>query len=138
MLDLIGRFLDWEPVMKKVYLASSYGRREELEKLIPDLQRVRMVSVARWLHGGEDGLSRRDVAVLDAEDVDRADVLIVFTHERHAPVGGGHLWEFGYAYGRGKRCVVIGPESTVFVRSPGVEQYATWEEFLLAEEDRWS
>jgi nucleoside 2-deoxyribosyltransferase len=118
------------------YLASNYGRREEMALRAYDLPAVGMFNVGRWVNGGEEGLSRRDIAVLDIEDLDRAGTLIVFTSERRAPVGCGHLWEFGYAYAKGKRCIVIGPESTVFVRSPGVEHHDTWEQFLEAEKAR--
>lgn len=130
VFDLLGRFTELSMQPKKVYLASTFGRREEMEHKALDLPAIGMTEVSTWIHGGEDGLTRADVAVLDITDVDRADVVIVFTSPRHSPVGGGHLWEFGYAYARGKRCVVIGPESTVFVLAPRVEHYDFWEDFL--------
>lgn len=117
--------------MKKVYLAAKFSRREEMEQLAKDLPDVGLVCIARWVYGGEDGLSRRDIAELDLDDVSRADMLILFTHERSIPQpGGGRFVEFGYALALGKRCVVVGPEENIFCAHERVEVYPSWKDFL--------
>lgn len=117
-----------------VYLAAKYSRREEMEKLAADLPSVGMECVARWVYGGEEGLTRPEIATLDLNDVTRADVCIVFTHPRGEPQpGGGRFVEFGYAMALGNRCIVIGPIENVFCETPGVERYDDWKSFLEIE-----
>lgn len=115
----------------KVYLAARYHRREEMETVYaPRLPDLGHECIARWVYGGEEGLSRRDIAELDLEDVRSADMIILFTHPRGEPQpGGGRFVEFGYALAFNKRCVVIGPEENVFMCAPTVEVYPTWDDF---------
>lgn len=117
--------------MKTVYLASKFSRREEMESYVPLFRNVGYDCVARWVFGGEDGLSREDIAVLDLEDVAKADSLVIFTHERGEPQpGGGRFVEMGYALALGKEVHVIGPYENVFVWTPGVSVWQDLDHFL--------
>lgn len=119
----------------KIYLAAKFSRRAEMEKLSNDLLDVGHECIARWVYGGEEGLSRADIALLDLEDVAEADGIILFTHPKGEPQpGGGRFVEFGYAMARQKRLVVIGPAENVFIDHPDVEQFDSWDEFLEYEE----
>lgn len=85
---------------------------------------------ARWVYGGEEGLSREDIALMDIEDVDRADIVISFTHPRGflTPGGGRHV-EFGYALAKNKKLVIIGHFENIFHHMPNVELFEdldTW------------
>lgn len=121
--------------MKKVYLAAKFSRREELEKLVPFFKECGYDCIARWVFGGEDGLSREDIALLDIEDVDAADAIILFTHERATPQpGGGRFVEFGYALGKGKECIVIGPAENVFMSHPAVRMYENIDVFAQSKQ----
>lgn len=60
-------------------------------------------------------MSFTDVAHLDLDDVNRADALVLYTEPYGTPVpGGGRHVEFGYAFGRGKHMVIVGPHENIF------------------------
>ena len=115
----------------KVYMAALFSRREEMEDKAIFLRASGYQVVSSWVFGGEEGLARSDIAVLDLDDVEKADILLAFSHPRgtHTPGGGRHI-EFGYALARGKICVVIGPRENVFHEHPSVIQYDSLQEFL--------
>lgn len=118
----------------KFYMAARFPRRAEMEILAGDLPSIGHECVASWVYGGEDGLSRSDIADLDLRDVARADGIILFTHPRGEPQpGGGRHVEFGYAIALGKRLVVIGPEENVFIAHRKVERFESWGDFLANE-----
>lgn len=120
----------------KYYLAAKFSRREFMEEVAADILEKEPSSrcVARWVFGGEEGLSREDIAVLDLEDVDKADTVILFTHERGSQhSGGGRFIEFGYALAKGKRMIVIGDYENIFMHTPGVTVYISVNEFLANE-----
>lgn len=117
----------------KFYLAARFPLRPQMERYANELlaKSVGSECVARWVYGGEDGLDRRQIALLDLEDVDRCNTMMLFTHPRGSKqTGGGRFVEFGYALAKKKRCIVIGEYENVFISHPGVLVYNTWEEFL--------
>lgn len=79
---------------------------------------------ARWVYGGEDGLTREQIALLDIEDVNACDAVISFT-QPYGSVnkGGGRHVEFGYGLAKGKRLLVIGERENVFHDHPKVEVF---------------
>lgn len=120
----------------KIYPAARYGRREEMAQISDYLKSKGFEITARWVYGGEEGLSREDIALLDFEDVDKADVVLSFTERRGtANVAGGRHVEFGYGLAKGKRMVVIGERETVFHEHPDAEVYPSLEEWLKAENE---
>src|SRR5216683_1181734 len=93
----------------KIYLAAKFELRPEMERVARRLAANGYEITARWVYGGEDGLSLEEIAKVDLNDVDEADVLVSFTYTRGTLTsGGGRHVEFGYALARGKRLVLIG------------------------------
>lgn len=117
----------------KLYLAALFARRAEMESIADLLKTKGFEIVARWVYGGEDGLTREQIATLDLEDVDKADTVVSFTHERGTMTnGGGRHVEFGYALARGKRLVVIGDRENVFHHHSAIRVYPTLGAWLHA------
>lgn len=110
----------------KVYLAAMFSRREEMSKIADILKDFGFEITARWVYGGEDGLTREQVALLDLEDVDKADAVVSFSQPYGTPTpGGGRHVEFGYGLAKGKRAILIGERECVFHHHPDVAAYAT-------------
>ena len=116
----------------RIYVAGAYGRRIEFQDYAKTLNALGHEVTSRWLHG-EEGMARQDVAVMDADDVLRADCLVTFTHpkEKGPPSGGRHV-EFGIAWQARKRLIVIGHRENVFHHLKEVEFYPTWPGALAA------
>lgn len=115
----------------KIYLAALFSLRPEMERIADRLKGAGHAVVARWVYGGEEGLSREQIAVLDLEDVDACDLIISFTYPRGTMTsGGGRHVEFGYALAKGKRAILIGERENVFHHYPGVETYPSLESWL--------
>lgn len=113
----------------KIYIASRYNRREEMAMIADDLKAVGHVIVSTWVYGGEEGLSREDIAFLDYNDVKRSEVVLSFTEPRGSwnPAGARHT-EFGWGYEMGKDCLIVGDREIVFHHFPTVKQFDTYEE----------
>lgn len=117
--------------MKTTYLAARFHRRPELEQYVPLFNKAGFDITARWVFGGEEGLLRSDISIMDLEDVKNADVMVLFTEEYGVPQsGGGRFVEFGYAMALGKECYVIGDYENVFMHDPSVKVYPTLGAFL--------
>lgn len=112
----------------KIYLASMFSRREEMEGHADRLKEVGHEITARWVYGGEEGLSLQQIALLDLEDIDKADMVLSFTHPKGTMTkGGGRHVEFGYALARGKQVALIGDRENVFHDHPSVLTYPSLE-----------
>ena len=122
----------------KVYLASRYSRRLELRCYALDLERLGHHVVSRWIwregnHVQEDGSSAlyiRQLAEEDISDIRSCDVFLLFSEEPRNSGHGGRLFEFGIAYGLGKRCIAIGPPETIFHYIGEVSVVSNWEAVL--------
>lgn len=120
----------------RCYLASQYARREELKAYADQLQSIGIDVTARWLNeAGElnglvanhTDLDNSRMAIRDIEDIDKADTLFLFTNGAETKiVRGAHHFEAGYAYGRGKRVVTIGPRDNVFHYLACIENFLNW------------
>jgi nucleoside 2-deoxyribosyltransferase len=117
--------------MKRLYLAARFTDRPQMETAANRLKSLGYEITARWVYGGEDGLTREHIAIMDIEDVDACDTLVSFT-QPYGSVnkGGGRHVEFGYAMARRKRLVVIGERENVFHHHPDVEIYPTFDAWL--------
>ena len=125
--------------MPKAYLAAKFGSREELEALSPLFRKYGIDVCARWVFGGEEGLSRAEIALLDLEDVARSDLFILWTHERGSKQpGGGRFVEMGYALALKKRVVIVGPRENVFCDHPDVEAYDNLMDFINQWRNEWT
>jgi nucleoside 2-deoxyribosyltransferase len=121
----------------KLYLASQYARREELCGYAVQLRAAGHQITARWItgvHKADDGdTSRwRDFAADDLADIDECECLIAFTEKPtdRIPRGSRHV-ELGYAIGRGKDVIVVGPRENVFCCLDCVLHYPTWQDFVV-------
>lgn len=122
----------------RIYLASRYGRREELCECRDVLERMGHVVTSRWLSGnhaiggmdappdGDNGElsdqaieNRKRFAEEDIDDILSSDLLIAFTE----PVGsvhmrGGRHVELGIAIGRFIDVLIIGHRENIFCWLP--------------------
>ena len=123
--------------MIKIYLASRYSRRVEMEDYARDLQELGFEITSEWVFGQRDVVGNpeqvKHYATLDRMDVLRSDLVINFAEPKEVdyPRGSRHV-EFGMAYERGKVCYVVGRHGTslecVFHNLEGVVIFMNWEE----------
>ena len=117
----------------KIYIAGQYWRRDELKGLALKLEAMGIEVTSRWLNekepldGGmnhKPGAWYRETAIVDLEDIDRADGILLFSEDPNegVPRGGRHV-EFGYAIGTNKALHVIGPWENIFHFLPAVKHY---------------
>lgn len=119
--------------MTTAYLAGRYDRREEFQLMVPLFEAVGIGVKATWLsgthEGAEDPATLRWCAEEDLADVAFCDLLVFFSEHRDVGfTSGGRHVELGYALGRRKRVVVIGPIENVFHHA--VERYESLGAFL--------
>jgi nucleoside 2-deoxyribosyltransferase len=133
----------------KIYIAAKYNLRFELKLLAIELEKLGHEITSQWIFGGEEHKGIREAALMDVEDVMRADCLVFIGQPQASENRGGGRWfEFGLAYALKKRCIAVldmdptigghdhlplGHES-VFTALPEVEIVKNQEElkFLLA------
>jgi hypothetical protein len=124
-----------------VYIAAQYERKEEMRKYRDELQAMGITTTSRWLDGNnqEEGLGADDLnatpwrgmphAVLDTEDVMKADTFIMFT----SGLGrGGHHTELGMALTTNKEIFLIGKRENVFHCLSAITVFPDWETFIAA------
>lgn len=117
----------------KIYIAALFSRREEMEGYANKLKQAGHEITSSWVFGGEDGLTRTQIALLDLGDVDKADTIVSFTHQRGTPTpGGGRHVEFGYGLALGKRLILIGERENVFHHHPKVDVFPDLKTFIEA------
>lgn len=129
----------------RVYLASAYPTRERIAAYAEELTRIGFTVTARWLEekhdinpgttGAATALPDRQVqqhALDDLTDINRSDILVLFTESATGERGGGgrHV-ETGYALARNVPVIVVGEPETVFHRLPQVTRVADWHAALI-------
>jgi nucleoside 2-deoxyribosyltransferase len=92
------------------------------------------VVTSRWIDlAVEIEADARKCARVDLEDIEAADTLISFPDPpRSTNTRGGHFFEEGYGYARGRRVIIVGNRSHIFHRLSAVEFFPTWPEALRA------
>lgn len=118
-----------------IYLAGRYSTRDTLKNHATVLKAEGFEVTSRWLnekHHPQITLAEcsvdflRRTAKKDLEDIQRADLTVVFTVDPETPTkrGGRHV-ETGYALavGGNKSLVVCGPRENIFHFLPGVRQF---------------
>jgi hypothetical protein len=88
------------------YLAGSWSARDTLRAYRDRLVAVDIAVTATWLTY-EHQADLKLWAIVDQTDIILADGLILFTDT--PSTSGGYWWELGYAMGRGKRVIGVGP-----------------------------
>jgi len=110
--------------MPSIYLASRYGRREEMLSNARLLVSLGYRVTSRWVEGGHEMKDEassseelRRFADEDLNDLREADILLAFTESPGDVPGrarGGRWVEFGFALATGKIVVVVGYRENVF------------------------
>jgi nucleoside 2-deoxyribosyltransferase len=132
----------------RAYLAAPYPARPMLRYYAEDLMHIGIDVVASWLDeeheinagttGSAPGLDPAEVArhaATDLDDIERCDVLVVFTAralgldpaEVHS--GGRHV-ETGYALAKGTPVIVVGEPENVFHRLDRLHSFVTNEPWV--------
>lgn len=120
----------------RIYLASSFGRKEELSEYEKKIISLGFESSSQWLKESvppDSKLSNVSSEYLvqngkrDLEDIRKSEILILFSASPLVPVPrGGHHVEFGYALALNKKIVVVGPKQNIFHYLPGVTHLPDW------------
>ena len=94
--------------MRKIYLAARWMRRDEMSVYADILKDDGHEITSTWVYGNEEGLTREGAAMLDFNDVKRADTFIGFNEGKGTLfTGGGRHTEFGLAYAWGHECLFV-------------------------------
>ena len=118
--------------MAFIYLAARYDRREEMIPYTKQLEAEGHEVTSRWIFEGEHetyGQLWRTKAEIDLRDIDRSEVIVLFTEDPETFwVRGSRHFELGYAFGIGLMCITVGPRENIFHWLDLVDNHATWEE----------
>lgn len=115
----------------KVYLAARYSRRNEIADKAKELAELGMEVTSKWYNEpeNEEGLGNASYGQQDLDDIDNADLLVLFSENPDLPFKrGGRHFESGYAFGKGKAVVVLGPIENTFHWLNRVIKVDSWEE----------
>lgn len=115
----------------KLYLAASFRAQHRMLEFAEYLAGRGYEVTSRWIYQKEgEALELHSIkdhpdelvpfAIRDMQDIDAADVVVVFSWV-DSTTGGFHT-EFGYALGKVKPLVVVGPRLNVFHCLPQVKQ----------------
>lgn len=128
-----------------VYLSSQFEDGPVLRKVRDDLVTTGYRVTSRWLDAEsstpatalahEDDAPARLAAIArqDIEDIQAADVVVVFNPRETCNVGrGGRHVETGYALALGKKVVIVGVRANVFHWMPHVTVVDDWGELMAA------
>lgn len=103
----------------KVYLAARFDRQEELRDYARILKDQWIEVTSRWLWMPAayvaDTSEFKDIcAVIDIQDIGRADVVVSFTADPKRTSRGGRHVEFGIGLALKKRMIIIGEREHIF------------------------
>ena len=78
--------------IESVYLAARYGWKAKMCEVADTLEAAGVKVTSRWIRGYCDGTSEEFAALIDLEDLNRADALVLFSDKSR---GVGRHIEFG-------------------------------------------
>jgi nucleoside 2-deoxyribosyltransferase len=121
-----------------VYLAAGYDQQERMRgyrKILEDRREI--IITSRWIDVKESNPMQEEAIAADKEgaanycrvdldDIDRADIFIMFTDS--PSTSGGRHTELGYALAREKVIIVVGPRENIFQAGEAVIHFATWDD----------
>lgn len=121
---------------KKVYLAGRYKMKPHLAAIGDLLKQDGHEITSSWIYGSEEGLTKKQIAQLDYDDLMAADYCISATepHGSYNVAGARHV-EFGLAYEAGLNCWIVGEPEVIFHHLNGVCQFNDWSEVRKALND---
>lgn len=122
----------------RFYIAARYGRKAEAKALAVRLIKLGHEVTSTWVDQAEDEMlytegpqAAGNFARKDYAEIDAADGLVALSEDETNTWGrGGRHVEFGYAAGRGKRLIVVGPKENLFHYDPDVDLYDSVKLFL--------
>lgn len=116
----------------KIYLATKYAEMIEMRGVRDRIVAEGHEVTAQWIDGKEDNDTQETAAVMDYNDVARADLLISFSKERGTlHTGGGRHVEYGIAMALKKTIWVVGPRGEhVFHAWPDVRFFESVDDML--------
>lgn len=127
----------------KLYLAAGFSKKNDIAEKTELLKSYGVDVVSSWhleTVGPQTTLAdcsddyHRENAARDLAEIESADTLVLFTQDPTIPFcRGGRMHEAGYAQGKGKRVVVVGPKENIFHWLSDVTVYASFSEFFDAE-----
>lgn len=113
----------------KIYIAHNFKAREYLPKfIIPAIIAQGHEVTSTWITDAShiSSYNKRQSAEIDLADIDRADAILLFVDQYGERHGKGKFLELGYAYAKGKRCFLYGPDdSCIFYSLIGMERVTT-------------
>lgn len=118
----------------KVYLAAAWSRQKEIKGYAARLNDLDVEVTSRWLDEihPTDGTNfhkfLRETALIDVEDVLRADAIVRFSDKEEMGfplansklVSGARMFEMGLAWKEGKPIIVVGGHQNVFDYLPNI------------------
>jgi hypothetical protein len=116
-----------------LYLSASFSRQDEIRNVARNLGLAGYTVISRWLDMEpldffDPTLEKRfmERALIDLDDVMKADVLIRFTDDLNQPTvpsslaTGSRMFEMGYAYKQGSDIIVVGGRQNLFDVLPSI------------------
>jgi nucleoside 2-deoxyribosyltransferase len=124
----------------KIYLAAMFSLKDEIAKRKAELQLLGYTITSTWTEEkASPTCSLKDYgedyhtlyAGRDIEEINSCDVLVLFTVDPDkATLRGGRHFESGYATGKQKQVVVVGPRENIFHYLPEVVVLNSWNQFV--------
>lgn len=125
----------------KIYLASRYARRSELNGYAGILENLGHVITSNWLMGHHvilEDLPQKErieksakFAQEDLDGIENCELFVLFTDEPEKVwKAGGMFVELGYALALKKKVVIVGKEENVFCYLPKIKIFSSWNNFL--------
>ncbi len=121
----------------RIYIAAAYTQRLEMARVKFDLLLDGHACTSRWIDGTHPYGSNPQEAQNDLDDVEAADVLVLFT-AGDSP--GGRYVELGAALAWEKMVYVVGPHGNLFTRL-AVKQFDKWDDcrqFIYMYAHQWA
>ena len=100
----------------KLYLAHNFEARNYLRERVDAGAFGKHEITSSWIRDGKhsDGSDRSLSALTDWQDLNRADVVVVFMEQFGEKPGKGKFWEWGAANALGKYLILVGKSDCVF------------------------
>jgi nucleoside 2-deoxyribosyltransferase len=122
------------------YLAAQFSWKEDIAAKKRQLEGLGYTVTSTWTdEEAAANCSLKDftgdyheaMADRDLREIEAADVLVAFSVDPDTLTrrGGRHV-EFGYAMGKGKSVIVVGPKENIFHHLPNVRRFVNWESFV--------
>jgi len=123
------------PVSQPIYLAGRFRDRQFLREVVAEQpEAAGHVITSTWIRERAENPAKAVAnARRDLRQIDAADVLICHCPEsRRANSRSGFALETGYAFGCGKKIIIVGERTNIFTHLPEFHFFKTWPECLAS------